>query len=288
VSPFAPIRWTTVHPALVHFTLGVVPVMLVAYGLAFARRSERMSFAGDLALWVGAASAIATLAFGLVSNALLPWPGGIETWRWLHLGLGITATLLLLALAVARWRARQRGLIAGRGTLLAAVAVAIVLGATGWVGGEVLVFHAGMATSAGGQGALAPAITLTGAVPTSFEEAMGALRGAWAEATTQFDLMLVTRPTDPGYARIAASAARMGELAAWVEQRGPAALHAGERGGQADGGEVSVVPMAQRLQQAARTLEQAARARQWAGVAQNMAAVTTTCAGCHLAVRWSD
>jgi uncharacterized membrane protein len=292
VSTFAPIRWTTVHPFLVHLTLGVLPVVLVAYAVAWARRSERWSFAGDVALWIGAASAVVTLAFGLVSNALVPWPGGIELWRWLHLGFGVAATLLLLTLAAVRLRAQGRGVVAGPRTLLAAAAVAIVVGATGWIGGEVLVFHSGMAVAAAGQGALAPAITLGGGAPPDFEDAMGAVRGAWAEATTQYDLMLVTRPTDAGYARIAAAARRLGELAAWVEKDGPAAL-ARERGSAAKGGAgekeaAPIVEMGGRLEQAARELEQAARARQWAGVAQGMATVTTTCAGCHLAVRWAE
>src|SRR5512134_3358792 len=108
MDPFSPIRATTVHPALVHFTLGVVPVFLVAYAIASARRSPRWTFAGDVAVWIGAALTPATVASGLVSNALVSWPGGMQVWRWLHLGLAVASAVLFLALAVARLRALRR------------------------------------------------------------------------------------------------------------------------------------------------------------------------------------
>jgi AraC-like DNA-binding protein len=39
---------------------------------------------GDAALFVTAAATLATGTFGLVSNAVVPWPGGLETFRFLH------------------------------------------------------------------------------------------------------------------------------------------------------------------------------------------------------------
>jgi uncharacterized membrane protein len=283
VEPFSPIRAATVHPALVHVTLGVVPVILVAYALAVARRSERWSFAGDVALWVGAAFTVATAASGLVANALVPWPGGLGTWRWLHLGTAVASTAALLALALVRLRASRRGALAGPRTLAAALGLSVLLGATGWIGGEVLVFHSGVAVAAAAQGALAPTISRSHAPPRHIKEAMGRLRGAWAEARTAHDHMLVQRPTPEGYGRIAAAAADLARDAQWLEAEGP--RHAEEHGGPEVA--ATVGEMAGILRQRAGQLEAAAVARRWSGVTQALASVTSTCAGCHEAARWN-
>jgi uncharacterized membrane protein len=280
---FSAIRATTVHPAVVHFTLGVVPVIVVAYAVSALRRSERWSFAGDAALWIGAVFAVATVASGLVANALVPWPGGLETWRWLHVAGGAAGALLLVALAAARLRAFRRGAIAGRGALATAVVLAVVLGATGWVGGEVLVFHSGVAVAAAGHGALAPTIVRRRQPPADLEDAMGRLRGAWAEATTTHHRMLVGRPTPEGYARIAAAAGELVPLARWLELEGP--REAAEHGG--PDAAAATEFLAGQLRERAGALERAAAEGRWSEVSRGIGAVTSACAACHETTRWN-
>jgi uncharacterized membrane protein len=282
VDPFSPIRAATVHPALVHVTLGVLPVIVVSYALAIARRSDRWSFAGDVALWVGAVFTLGSAASGLVANALVPWPEGLGAWRWLHLGAAVASAAVYLALAAVRFRAFRRGAAAGRGTLGVALALAAMLGVTGWIGGEVLVFHAGMAVTAAAHGALAPTLVRASAPPADLEEAMGQLRGAWAEASTAYGLMLVEHPTADGYARVAAAAKDLARVAAWLETEGP--RRAGEHGGPEVA--ATVEQMAGIFRARAGQLERAATEERWSGVTQALGALTSTCAGCHEAARW--
>lgn len=280
----SPLRATTVHPALVHATLGVVPVVVIAYAVSASRRSERWSFAGDVALWIGAASAVATVASGLLANALVSWPGGLATWRWLHAGVGAASALALIGFAAVRLRAFRRGVPAGWGAFAAAGVLAAMLGATGWIGGEVLVFHSGVAVAAAGHGALAPTITRDPTPPADLREAMGRLRGAWAEATTAHHRMLVGRPDQQGYARIAAAAADIAPLAQWLETEGPglAAAHGGAEAAAA------FEVMGGLLRERAGALGRAASEARWSEVTRALGAVTSTCAGCHESTRWRE
>lgn len=289
MDPFAPIRATTVHPLLVHVTLGAVPVFLVAYAVAAARRSAQWSFAGDLAVWVGAAATVGAVAFGFVANALVPWPGGLGLWRWLHLGLGLASGLLYVALAGARLRASRRAVAASRRTLAAALALALLLAGTGWIGGEVLVFHSGIAVAAAGHGALAPTIVRPMKPPRDLEEAMGRLRAAWADAQTAFARMLVERPSADGYARIDAAARDLEALAAWLETNGPEeiARHARTPGGVTPELRGSVAEMARLLRDQASALGEAAHGQRWSPTTRTLEGVTRACAGCHEGVRWA-
>lgn len=289
MDPFAPIRATTVHPLLVHVTLGAVPVFLVAYAVAAARRSAQWSFAGDLALWVGGAATVGTVASGLVANALVPWPGGIGLWRWLHLGLGIASGLLYVALAGARLGALRRAAVASRRTLGAALGLALLLAGTGWIGGEVLVFHSGIAVAAAGHGALAPTITRSRKPPRDLEEAMGRLRGAWADAQTAFARMLVERPSADGYAQIDAAAKDLEVLSAWLETNGTEEIAglAGTPGSATPELRGSVAEMARMLRDQASALGEAARGHQWSSTTRTLESVTRACAGCHEGLRWT-
>src|SRR6476619_5670033 len=139
---FHVIRLATIHPLLVHFTIGGLPLVVIAYAMTARQRSQSWTAIGDAALFVTALLTLGTGTFGLVSNAVVPWPGGPELWRWLHLALGGTLTLALASFAVVRVFRRRLG-PTGVGTLLAALFVAGIAGATGWIGGEVLVFPGG-------------------------------------------------------------------------------------------------------------------------------------------------
>ena len=133
------VRLVTVHPALVHFTLGGLPILVLAYAIAAWRRSERWTFTGDMALFVTASITVLTAAFGLVSNWTVPWPGGLDVWRWLHVAVGVATTVLLLAFAFARAVARRRGGSSGKGVVAVALLVSSVAAFAGWIGGDVLV-----------------------------------------------------------------------------------------------------------------------------------------------------
>src|SRR5262245_34438536 len=135
------VRLVTVHPALVHLTLGVLPVLVIGYAIAAWRRSERWSFVADVAAAIGAPITLATFAFGLVSNATLAWPDGLNTWRWLHLAFGAFTTLLFVLLAAFRLVLRRRGRASGVGAFVASSMLALVAAVAGWIGGEILVFR---------------------------------------------------------------------------------------------------------------------------------------------------
>src|SRR5207302_5671801 len=83
------VRIETIHPALAHFTVGGLPLIVVAYAIAVWRRSPAWTLVGDAGLVVTAALTLGTAAFGLVSNAVVPWPGGLEEWRQIHLIGGV-------------------------------------------------------------------------------------------------------------------------------------------------------------------------------------------------------
>lgn len=211
------IRWVTVHPALVHFTLGTLPVLILAYGMAAWRRSERWTFVGDVTLVTTATLTLATAAFGLVANWALEWPGGLATWRWLHMALGAATTVLLVFFAAARLRDRRRGRItSGVAAAATAVVTALLAGSAGWVGGEVLVFHSGMGVRAAAGGALAPPITARRAEPADLLDAMHAIRAAASLVATESAKMIVEAPSPDRFDRAAEAARRIREIAEWL------------------------------------------------------------------------
>jgi hypothetical protein len=118
------LRVATIHPSLSHLTLGGLPIVLIEYAAAAKRRSEAWSFVGDVAMIVTSLATIGTLAFGLVSNAVVSWPGGIETWRTLHLAGGIATTVLLLSIAAWRFSTRHVHPIASPLVLVASLVAA--------------------------------------------------------------------------------------------------------------------------------------------------------------------
>jgi hypothetical protein len=306
----SPIRWVTVHPALVHFTVGAVPVILVAYALAAARRSERWAFAGDVATWVTCVLTLMTFAFGLVANAAVEWPGGIVRWRFAHLALGAAATVLWVVLAIERLRARRRSPLAGARTLWLAGATAVAIFAAAWIGGEVLVYRAGVAVSGGADGALAPPVERS--APKDLEQAMGRLRAEWAQASTAVARMIVVDPSERELERVESAAARMVELARFIEREGPKTLpratepsehheaaerqpawpratvkgHGEHEPAMTRGQHLAL--MAATFGQVVARLEDAAKAREVARVARAVGAVEAECVGCHAELRFDE
>lgn len=266
-------RLATVHPALAHFTIGGLPLIVIAYGIAVWRRSLAWTLVGDAALTVTAALTLATLAFGLVSNAVVPWPGGLGTWRWVHLGFGIATTVLLAALAAIRLAVRHPDRAAPAPLLLAALVAAAVAAFTGWVGGEVLVFHAGMAVRAAGDGALALPVRDT--KPKDFLDAMQQVRSRWGAINARLAWMLVQHPRDQDFAEIAAHARRMEELT-------HAMADFGARMPQGD----TLASMAQSLGGDASDIVEAAQKKSLEDLAHAVGEASGDCASCHQETRW--
>jgi hypothetical protein len=271
---FHVVRWATIHPALAHFTIGGLPLIVIGYAVAVWRRSPAWTLVGDAALVVTAALTLGTGAFGLVANAQ-PWPGGIETWRWLHLGAGVATTVLLALFAVARLILRGEG-AAGPRTLAAAFVVASVALFTGWVGGEVLVFHAGMAVRAAGEGALAPPVLDSDERPHDFLTAMRQARASWGAIQTRLAWMLVQHPSDEDFARIEKDARRLEALAKVMGDEGVKDAKRGD----------VLASMAQTLGGNADDIAEAAKKRSLQDIAKAVGDTSGTCADCHESVRW--
>lgn len=286
------LRLVTVHPLLVHLTLGSIPLVLLAYAVAAARRSAAWTLAGDLCLGFAAVVTLATFSFGLVSNAILDWPGGLGFWRWMHLGFGAATTAVLVTAAVARFVRRARGgSVSGLPVLAASGVVALLAAFTGWIGGEVLVYRGGMAVAAAGSGSLAPPVPpLRGATPKDIMEAMALLRGHWSAATTKISAMIVHHPTPDRFQALAHDARRLEELARWVETHGPEEMHEhGQSSPEAPGAlapSQQMATMAQKLGQRSGELELAARNQDLTGVVTALGSVSESCSGCHEALRW--
>jgi hypothetical protein len=279
------VRWVTIHPLLAHFTIGGLPLILLGYGLGWRRRSAAWTRLGDVALVLTAALTLGTGLFGLVSNALVPWPGGIERWRWLHLGFGVATTLTLALLAAWRlraWRRRAAGggheAPAGGGLLAAALLAAALAGVTGWIGGEVLVFHAGMAVRAAGDGALAPPVGAATEAPRGFLPAMREARAAWGSIQGRLAAMLVQRPRAEEWEGIAGDAQRLRRAAEVMAEAG--SKDANQK--RAD----MLATMSQTLRGDAIDLEQAARKRNLQELAHAVGETSGHCADCHEELRW--
>lgn len=269
-----PVRLVTIHPALVHFTLGVLPIAVVGYGVAAWRRSERWTFAGDLAVWLGALVTLGTLAFGLVSNAVLFWPGGLELWRWLHLVFACLSTALLLAIAIVRLRRRTQP--AGWRTLGAALALAGVLGFTGWIGGEVLVFHGGMGVKAAAGGVLSPPLGSPPARPADLHDGMAAIRAEWAAAVTATARSIGHEPSPQIFAAAAQGAERLRALSLRVVELGGSAGHPGPE----------FASLGQQIGTRAEEVLRAASAQDLQSLAERVGRLTSVCARCHDSYRF--
>ncbi|MFI5288686.1 MAG: DUF2231 domain-containing protein [Polyangia bacterium] len=268
------VRLVTIHPVLTHFTIGGLPLIVIGYAIAVWRRSPAWTLVGDAALVVTAVLTLFTFAFGLVSNFVLPWPGGIAIWRWVHLGFGVATTVALVTFAALRLRYRRPGVAAHASALVGVVIVAGLILFTGWVGGEVLVYHSGMAVGAAADGALA--LPVGHSEPKDFLGAMRQVRGSWASIETQLAWMLVHHPRDQGFSRIEADARRLGELTGRMVDFGAKAPHSAD----------TLVALAEALGGDADDIAEAAKDKSLQKLAHAVGEASSTCADCHEAVRW--
>jgi uncharacterized membrane protein len=273
------LRLTTVHPVLVHFTIGALPIIFVAYLVGASRHDPRWTFVGDAATVVTALLSLGTVAFGLVSNWTLEWPGSLETFRWLHVGVGAASAALLCGFAVYRVvRRRREDVVNGAGTVVAVAVIGACLLVTGWVGGEVLVYRSGMAVVAAGDGALAQPTSKKPAEPRDIPEAMAAVQAAWGSANATIAGMIVRQPSGRAFESVERDAAQLGRVAAWMGTEGAKQVRQNRD---------AFSDVSRRLEMQAADLEHAARAQDVRDSAGALGAIETTCAECHVASRWT-
>lgn len=261
-----PVRLYTLHPLLAHFTVGGTAIFVLAYLIGLRTRSTAWTFAGDAVLWITTLFTLATLGFGFVSNTM-PWPGGLELWKAIHMWLATGATAALALLSLVRLRARQKsdgiGVIVGLFMLVSAGAVAI----TGWIGGEVLVFHSGMAVRAAGLGSLAPPVT-DRQTARNFLDAMREARAAWGGVNAELSWMLVQRPDDERWLKIASDGERMKLFAQLMAKTPEMADRSVELADDAD------------------KIVEAARKKRLTDLSLAVGQAGATCARCHEEERW--
>jgi hypothetical protein len=174
-----------------------------------------------------------------------------------------TAALVLLSLA----RLRQRDTPLGAPIALLVLVTSGAIGITGWIGGEVLVFHSGMAVRAAGDGSFAPPVT-DRKWSRNFLDAMREARGAWGGINAELAWMLVQKPRDEGWTRIADDAERM-QLFATQMAKTP-----------------SMDERSQEMADEGQKIAAAARARKLTEVARLVGETGATCARCHEEERW--
>ena len=273
------LRLETIHPILVHCTIGALPIILVAYAVAAAKHDERWTFVGDVATVITALLTIATFVFGLVSNWTLDWPGGLGAYRWGHLATGAFSTVLLCAFAAFRLVRRKHAPTprAGFETFGTAAFTALCIAGTGWIGGEVLVYRSGMAVSAAGKGALAPPTSDKEPHPSDIGGAMGDVRSSWAQASSTVAEMLVDKPDKDGFDRVEHDAVRIEAVAKWMQGEGAKHVHH-----DAD----AFSAMSRKLESAGSDLEHAAHDHDIKKSTDALGAIGSTCADCHAQLRW--
>ncbi len=269
------IRLETVHPLLVHFTLGGFAIIILAYLMALWRRSSEWTRVGDVALVTTASITFATFTFGLVANATVPWPGGVQLWRWLHLGFGAFLTAALGVLATIRLARASRRPVTGAATAGAVIGVAILAAWTGWMGGEVLVYRAGMAVQAAGNGSLAPPVVTAKGAPSDMNDGMDRIRASWGSATSHLALMVVQHPSPSGFAAVARDGESLGQTARWLADIT-----------RTSSGDQGFSNLAQKLVVGATQLQQSANKSDLEQATRSTADIEGTCAACHQQFRW--
>lgn len=292
---FEALRAVTLHPAIVHVPLGCLPMVVVAYTMGAARVSERWMFAGDVALGVASLGALFAGVLGYVAYFNVEWPGGLGPWPIVHLALGTATVLAVAALAALRWRARRLvpERISKASWAVGSGLVTLLALMTGYVGGEILVFHGGIAVKGGAGGVLSPPLAVRDSSPASLHDAMDRLRPLWASCVTLTAAATVEGPSDATFDAVADHARRMQKLARWLydwggAQRGLAAESPTKATTDAERSE-----RRSRLQRLARglgdstfQLEQAAIQRKLPELVTALAATTNSCIECHQHASW--
>ena len=295
-------RLTTLHPALVHLPLGAIPLATLAYVMASLKRSERWLFVGDVALSFAGVGITLAAAFGFVAYFRLDWPGGLGPWPLVHLVLGTVTTISVWLLLAARWRThrwlKERATATQSLTqpftrtatawhwALASIGISLLAAFTGYIGGEILVFHGGMAVKAGANGTLSPPLAAKEQSPATLNDAMQRLRALWASSVATTSRATAERPEDADFARVAEDARRIQRLSRWLVDwaHTPAPKSAGKPSKPEPDAEME--QLAKALQTEAGHLEQAAIRHNLPDTLDALGATSRACAECHDKKRW--
>jgi len=295
-------RLTTLHPALVHLPLGAIPLATIAYVMATLKRSERWLFVGDVALGFSGVAIAVAAAFGFVAYFRLDWPGGLGPWPLVHLVLGVVTTVSVWLLIAARWRnqrwLKQRAIesprlskpFASAGTAwnwaLASVGISLLAAFTGYIGGEILVFHGGMAVKAGASGTLSPPLAAKERPPKTLNDAMQHLRALWASSVGTTSQATAERPKSSDFARVAQDARDIQRLSRWIVDwaHNPSASSTAKP----NKPDLEMEQLAKALQDQAVRLEQAATQHKLGDTLDALGATSRACADCHEQKRWQQ
>lgn len=284
------VRLETIHPMLVHLTIGGVVLLAIAYTISAIRRSNEWSFAGDVILLVTTLITLATASLGFVADWVVSWPGGLGLWRWLHLGLGALSTVLLGIITYARWRKRiEHSETKRTGVLLASIGTMIVVFAGGWIGGEVLVYHSGIAVQAAGKGALAPALHINKKAPGGLHDAMHEIRGSWSPIQTTLAEMLVHQPDPEQFKKVRLHAERVEVLGKFIHDKTRPVdyMHSKSKDEDYKGKrEKHFEQKSTELATTAQLLKDAADRHDIEATTQSGSRLTELCASCHYSLRW--
>lgn len=136
------------HPIFVHFTIALLAISVVFFGLAWRIRSgewhARLVHAAELDLWTGTALTTITAAFGWIAFETVPHDDGVHELMVRHRDFALATFAGFIVLTAASiWQRRRPGypsllFAAGLVTCLA------ILAATGLLGGQ-LVYEHGLA-----------------------------------------------------------------------------------------------------------------------------------------------
>lgn len=125
------------HPAVVHLPLAF---LLAAAGLDLVRLlsgDRRPSAAAASLLVAGVALGLVSAALGVVAFRIVPaHTDQAHRMMYWHAGLAAATLLVLAPVAAVRWRERHRS--APAWTRVASIAGALLIGATGWLGGYLI------------------------------------------------------------------------------------------------------------------------------------------------------
>src|SRR5262249_15957315 len=163
----------------------------------------------------------------------------------------------------------------GNAWAMGALAVTVLALLTGYIGGEVLVFHAGMGVKAAAEGALAPPLAANRADPTSMMDAMHRLRPLWAASTGLAPEATTRAPTPEDFAQIGDASERMQQLASWVSD------WALEHPKDDEAQKPALHELATNLQHEAAGLQRAAAASDLQATLTALGRTSGACADCH-------
>jgi uncharacterized membrane protein len=138
------VRSWEIHPALAHFPIALLLAAVVADLWTVFRRSETRSRAAAGLYVAGFLAALPTAAAGLLAWYTVPHAEAAHGLMIWHPLVALASVILFAVLVVVRWRAR--GTPPSRPQRALAIGAALLLGATGLLGGQ-LVFRRGVGVS---------------------------------------------------------------------------------------------------------------------------------------------